>query len=181
MSLSSKVAILVLLFVVGVSSFILLRLNESGRIFSGATVLKIGKPAPDFGFADLDGKKVRLSDYRGKVVLVNIWATWCRPCVDEMPSLGRLYRKFKDKDFEVLAISIDAEGAKMVAPFVKEYKLTFPALIDPEGSIKESYGVTGVPESFIIDQQGILVKKVIGAADWSAPEVFRFIENLLRV
>ena len=98
-----------------------------------------------------------------------------------MPNLRSIYRKFRDKDFEILAISIDAEGAEIVAPFVKEYKLTFPALIDPEGSIKESYGVTGVPESFIVDQQGILVKKIIGAADWSAPEVFRFIENLLRV
>jgi peroxiredoxin len=123
---------------------------------------------------------VHLSDYRGKVVLVNIWATWCRPCVEEMPSMQKLYDEFKRNDFEILAISIDATGESVVAPFMQKYKLTFPALIDSEGTIRESYGATGVPESFIIDRQGILVKKIIGAADWSSPAVFRFFSNLLQ-
>ncbi len=150
-------------------------------IFSGSIKLEAGKPAPSFALPGLDGKIVHLSDHRGKVVLVNIWATWCRPCVDEMPSMEKLYQEFKDRDFEILAVSIDADGTGAVVPFMLKYKLTFPALIDSEGSIRESYRVTGVPESFIIDQQGILVKKIIGAADWSAPDVFLFIDNMLRI
>ena len=176
-----KPVVLVIVLLLGVSIFIFLKLNESGMIFSGSIKLEAGKPAPSFALPGLDGKIVHLSDHRGKVVLVNIWATWCRPCVDEMPSLEKLYQEFKDRDFEILAVSIDADGTGAVVPFMLKYKLTFPALIDSEGSIRESYRVTGVPESFIIDQQGILVKKIIGAADWSAPDVFLFIDNMLRI
>ena len=179
--LNYKPVVLVIVLLLGVSIFILLKLNESGMIFSGSIKFEVGKPAPGFAFPGLDGKMVRLSDHLGKVVLVNIWATWCPPCVDEMPSMEKLYQEFKDRDFEILAVSIDADGTGVVAPFMLKYKLTFPALIDSEGSIRESYRVTGVPESFIIDQQGILVKKIIGAADWSTPDVFRYIDNMLRI
>ncbi len=137
-------------------------------------------PAPNFTFRDLNGKIISLSDYKGKVVLVNIWATWCPPCVDEMPSMERLYKKFKGQNFEILAVSIDAEGADAVAPFMKKHRLTFPALLDPEGTIKISYAITGIPESFIIDKGGILVGKIIGARDWAAPEVFKFFQNLIQ-
>ena len=123
---------------------------------------------------------ISLSDHKGKVVLVNIWATWCRPCVDEMPSMEKLYQEFKDDNFEILAVSIDALGAEVVGPFMQKYNLTFPALLDSEGTIRQSYQVTGVPESFIIDQQGVLVKKIIGAADWSSPGVLSFFRNLLQ-
>jgi thiol-disulfide isomerase/thioredoxin len=110
---------------------------------------------------------VSLSDYRGKVVQVNIWATWCPPCVDEMPSIEKLYQKLKGGNFEILAVSIDSLGLKAVAPFMKKHKLTFPALIDPEGTIRISYKTTGVPESFNIDKDGILIKKIIGPLDWA--------------
>jgi peroxiredoxin len=94
--------------------------------------------------------------------------------------MQKLYQKFKDDDFEILAVSIDALGAGVVAPFMQKYSLTFPALLDSKGTIRESYGATGIPESFIIDRQGILVKKIIGAADWSSPEVFRYFRELIQ-
>lgn len=139
----------------------------------------MGQPAPDFTFPDLHGKEVSLSDYRGKVVLVNIWATWCGPCRDEMPSMQRLYERLKGKDFEILAVSIDSTGSKAVAPFMEELNLTFPALLDPEGKIRTLYGITGVPESYVVDKKGILVEKVIGPLDWSTPKVLRFFQDLI--
>ena len=141
--------------------------------------LQEGRPAPDFTFPDLDGRKVSLSDFRGKVVLVNIWATWCPPCRDEMPSMQKLYDRFKGEDFELLAVSIDAEGHKAVAPFMRKMNLTFPALLDPKEKIRGLYKITGVPESFIIDKNGILVQRIIGPLDWSTPKVFQFFQELI--
>ncbi len=175
-----RAVILVLLAVAGLLALFALNQKESFRKSFELKSFDVGRPTPNFEFPGLDGKIVSLSDYRGKVVLVNIWATWCRPCVDEMPSMQKLYQKFKDDDFEILAVSIDALGAGVVAPFMQKYSLTFPALLDSEGTIRESYGATGIPESFVIDRQGILVKKIIGAADWGSPEVFRFFGNLLQ-
>ncbi len=142
--------------------------------------IEVGLPAPDFTFPGINGKMVSLSDYRGKVVPVNIWATWCPPCVDEMPSMEKLYQKLKGENFEILAVSINSLGLKAVAPFMKKHKLTFPALIDPERPIRISYKTTGVPESFIIDKDGILVKKIIGPLDWAHPEILRFFHDLIQ-
>ncbi|UCD77912.1 MAG: TlpA family protein disulfide reductase [Desulfobacterales bacterium] len=140
----------------------------------------VSLPAPDFTLPGLNGRLVSLSDYRGKVVVVNVWATWCLPCVEEMPSLEKLYREFKDENFEILAVSIDSGGIAAVAPFMKTHGLTFPALIDTQASIRDSYKITGVPETFIIDKKGILVKKVIGPLDWSSPEILRYIRKLIQ-
>jgi peroxiredoxin len=157
-----------------------LSLNDSSVEFSNQTAIEGGIPAPDFTFPGLDGKMVSLSDYKGKVVLVNIWATWCPPCVKEMPSMEKLYRKFKGENFEILAVSLDEPGPKAVAPFMEKTRLTFPALIDSKGAIKPVYRITGIPESFIIDKQGLLIKKIVGPIDWAAPQVFRFFNSLIQ-
>jgi cytochrome c biogenesis protein CcmG/thiol:disulfide interchange protein DsbE len=141
--------------------------------------IQVGFPAPNFTFPDLNGQQVSLSDHRGKVVLVNIWATWCPPCKEEMPSMQKLYEKFKGENFEILAVSIDSTGRDAVAPFMRTMNLTFPALLDPKEEIRSLYGVTGVPESFIIDQDGIVVEKIIGPADWATPKVFLFFQHLI--
>ena len=156
-----------------------LKLNDSAE-FSNQVAIESGIPAPDFTFPGLDGKMVSLSDYKGKVVLVNIWATWCPPCVDEMPSMEKLYRKFKGENFEILAVSIDEPGPKAVAPFMEKTRLTFPALIDSKGAIKPVYRISGIPESFIIDKHGILIKKIVGPLDWASPKVFRFFSSLIQ-
>lgn len=142
--------------------------------------VKISLPAPDFTLPGLDGNPVSLADYRGKVVLLNIWATWCPPCVEEMPSMEILYTRLKGKNFEILAVSIDTTGAKAVAPFMRKHKLSFPALVDPKGTIKSLYGATGVPESFIIDKKGIINQIIIGPRNWATPEVVRFFRNLIQ-
>jgi peroxiredoxin len=157
-----------------------LKLNDSYFEFSNQVAIESGIPAPDFTFPGLDGKMASLSDYKGKVVLVNIWATWCPPCVAEMPSMEKLYRKFKRENFEILAVSIDETGLKAVAPFMKKNRLTFPALIDSKGAIKPVYRITGIPESFIIDHKGILIKKIVGPVDWATPQVFRFFRDLIQ-
>jgi len=172
--------ILILLMISGLLILSLLNRNRSYNKSVKIVPIEIGLPAPDFTFPGINGKMVSLSDFRGKVVLVNIWATWCASCVDEMPSMERLYQNLKGKDFEILAVSIDSLGVKVVAPFMKKYKLTFPALIDSSGTIGAGYRTTGVPESFIIDKNGILVKKIIGPRDWAQPELLRFFQDLIQ-
>lgn len=170
-------AILVLLAVSGLLILFSLKQNNS---YLGFSPLETGLPAPNFMFPGLDGKMVSLSDHRGHVVLVNVWATWCPPCVDEMPSMERLYKELKGENFEILAVSIDALGTKAVAPFMKKYNLSFPALMDPDATIKTLYQTTGVPESFIVSQEGILIKKIIGPRDWATPEVIGFFRDLIQ-
>ena len=172
--------VIIFLIVILFGILILLQTEDSFyNVSSGSQVAK-GLPAPNFSLPDLDGKMVSLSDYRGKVVLLNIWATWCPPCVEEMPSMEKLYQELQGEGFEILAVSIDESGAQDVLPFMKKHKLSFPALIDSRGTLKGLYQTTGVPESFIIDKDGILVEKVIGPRDWAVPEAIGFFRNLIR-
>ncbi|HHN65593.1 MAG TPA: TlpA family protein disulfide reductase [Nitrospirae bacterium] len=140
----------------------------------------IGEPARDFAYPDLNGKTVRLSDFFGKkVIFLNIWATWCTSCRKELPTVQKMYEKFKGDDFEVIAVSIDALGKKAVEPFMRKYGLTFPALLDISGSIQLLYGTTGVPETFIIDKSGKVAYVEIGAGDWTDPEKQSIIQSLM--
>ena len=172
-----RAVVLVFLVVAAVVIMFALKQNNPYLKFSP---LRVGQPAPDFTLPGLDGKMVSLSDYRGHVVLVNVWATWCPPCVDEMPSMERLYQELKDENFEIVAISIDAMGAEAVASFMEKNNLNFAALLDPEGTIKSVYQITGVPESFIVNKKGILVEKIIGPRNWAAPEVVKYFRDLIR-
>jgi peroxiredoxin len=135
--------------------------------------------APDFAVPDLRGRAVRLSALRGKVVLLNVWTTWCPPCRDEMPSMQKLYDRMQGRDFELLAVSQDEGGQSVVEPFVKEMKLSFPVLVDPERQVGERFGVWGYPETFVIDRNGFVVERVIGPRDWSAAAEVAKIEALL--
>ncbi len=144
--------------------------------------LEIGHQAPSFEYPLLGGGSVSLTGQKNKVVLINVWATWCVPCLDEMPDLQRLYARMK-KDgapFEILAVSIDALGADAVEKFVERFGLTFPILLDPRGSIKKLYRTTGVPETFIVDFQGLLLQKIIGARKWDAPAVVSYLKQAAR-
>jgi peroxiredoxin len=140
----------------------------------------IGDPARDFTYQGLDGKDITLSDFFGrKVVFINIWATWCTECKKELPTVQKMYEKFRGDDFEVLAVSIDALGKKAVIPFMKELGLNFPVLLDTSGSIQLLYGTTGVPESFIIDKKGKVAYVEIGAGDWREPDKQALIQGLM--
>ncbi len=135
--------------------------------------------APDFAVPDLSGQAVRLSAHRGQVVLVNLWATWCPPCREEMPSMERLYRELKDRGFVLLAVSQDEDGAAAVKPFVEQMNVTFPVLVDPQGEVGRKYGVWGYPESFLLDREGRVVERVIGPRDWASENQIAQIEALL--
>ena len=137
-----------------------------------------GVPAPTFQVSTLEGQPVDLSGYRGKVVLLNVWATWCEPCRTEMPSMQRLYQDMKGKDFEILAVSVDepvndsipVEGLRS---FAQEYSLTFPILYSaPEspGSIQRIFQTAGVPESFVIGKDGVIYRRVAGPTAWDSPQ-----------
>jgi peroxiredoxin len=139
------------------------------------------RPAPNFTLSGLDGKTVQLDDYKGKVVLLNIWATWCPSCVEEMPSMEKLYKELKGEYFEILTISIDESGAQTVVPFMQKYKLTFPTLLDPGGkTVQRLYRVTGVPESFLVDKEGNIAQVIIGPTDWAAPEAIGHFKLLIQ-
>lgn len=110
-----------------------------------------------------------LQDYAGEVVLLNIWATWCPPCREEMPSIERLHRAFGPRGLKVLAVSIDKRGDEsLIRDFARAYGLTFAILHDPDGAIQRIYRTTGVPETYVIARDGVIRKKTIGAADWSS-------------
>jgi len=150
---------------------------------AGGGLLALGhrgpRLAPDFAVPDLAGHAVRLSALRGKVVVLNLWATWCPPCREEMPSMERLYGRLRDRDFQLLAVSQDEDGSSAVEPFVKQLGITFPVLIDPERQVGERYGVWGYPETFIIDRNGYVVERVIGPRDWATPTQIAMLEALI--
>ena len=144
--------------------------------------LAVGKPAPDFSLADLNEKHYRLSDFRGKVVFLNFWATWCKPCREEMPSMEILNKNFEKDGLVILAVSIDrVTTTKDIPPFVKGMNLTFPVLVDSWGQTDKPYKRMGVPETFIIDQQGIIQEIVIGPRDWTRIDSLQVLTKLLNV
>jgi len=138
------------------------------------------KLAPDFSVVDVDGKTVRLSGLRGKVVVLNLWTTWCPPCREEMPSMERLHRQLGGPSFALLAVSQDDGNAEGVRAFVRETGVTFPVLLDPERQVGSRYGVWGYPETFIIDREGRIVEHVIGPRTWDTPAQVAALEALMR-
>ena len=177
--LNVQYLLLIVLIIVGVGIIVLLQTKDSSFNLSETSLIKKGAPAPDFTLPDLDGNRVSLSDYEGKVVLLNIWATWCPPCVEEMPSMEKLHQELKNESFEILAVSIDSTETQVVTAFMEKHKLSFHALTDPKGTTKNLYQTTGVPESLIIDKSGRIVEKIIGPRDWASPEAIRFFRNLM--
>jgi peroxiredoxin len=135
-------------------------------------------PAPAFLLNDSDGNVVRLDDLRGKVVLLNFWATWCPPCRLEMPSLEALHRQLGLRGLAVLAVAT-RDDASDVRSFFNEHRLSFPALLDPGAHAYGDYGIWSLPTSFVIDKQGYLVGKVVGHRDWSSEQSKDFFVHLL--
>lgn len=135
--------------------------------------------APDFALKDLNGKELTLEDFRGKIVFLNFWATWCPPCRAEMPSMERLYSEFKGKDFAVLAVDL-RERAKRVRAFKERFKLNFPILLDSDGAIGLTYGVRSIPTTYLVDKEGYLIGGALGARDWASTEAFGLINQLLK-
>lgn len=144
------------------------------------TAPDIGKLAPTFELADINGKKTDLSDYKGKVVLINFWATWCGPCKAEMPSLNKLFLSLKNDGLIVLAIAVDS-SEEPVKSFLKNKTVDFPVLMDKEQDVYfDLYAVLGLPTSFLIDRDGIIREKIRGEREWDAQDIKEKIEKLLK-
>jgi peroxiredoxin len=159
--------------------------GTSGGLEALFAALGIHRPAepseaPDFNLMSLDGRSVRLRDLRGKLVLLNFWATWCAPCLHEMPSMERLYQTFKPTQFILLAVSMDRQGAEVARPYADKLKLTFPILLDPASQVARQYGVRGLPTTYLIAPDGVLLGAVVGARDWYRTEAKALLAGLLR-
>lgn len=154
--------------------------GTSGPAHDGRPPIAAGEMAAPFKLKDLSGNTVSLADLHGKVVFLNIWATWCAPCREEMPSMEKLYdRLHGDKGFVMLAVSQDTAGQDKVAAYVKKHGYHFEVLLDPQNAVAEAYKVTGVPETFIIDRAGRIVAHHSGAFDWSQPDIRDAMKELL--
>jgi len=136
-------------------------------------------PAPAISFVDLAGNTVNLTEFTGKIVLVNLWATWCEPCLREMPSLERVQSRLGDK-IAVVAISEDRGGSKTVAPFIDKLGLkSVKIYLDPKSATERAFKVRGLPTSFLIDREGRVVGRVEGAAEWDAPKLLGVLKSLV--
>ncbi len=137
-----------------------------------------GDRAPGFDLVGDSGIGVSLRDYEGKIVLLNFWATWCAPCVREIPSLNRIYERFADKGFVVLAVSVD-ENEEQYREFLADAAVAFPTVRDPQRAVSSRYGTAKYPESYLIDRGGQVLRKYVGAEDWLRPEIVNYIRSLL--
>jgi peroxiredoxin len=135
--------------------------------------------APDFALRDLDGTMRDLASFRGRVVLLNFWATWCLPCQTEMLSMAGLYQSYKDYGFEVVAVSSDVQGAEVVQPFVTQLHLSFTTLLDATRQVTRLYGVTSLPTTYLLDREGRIVTVAIGGHDWATADARALITSLL--
>lgn len=147
----------------------------------GITPIAVGQAAPNFTATDLaTGKPVSFdADYKGKVTLVNIWATWCEPCKQEVPAMDSLYRDLASRGFKIAAVSIDRGGVDVVKQFAKDYHMSFDVLHDPSGTIEQTYQTTGVPESFLVGRDGRIVRIMLRGYTWNSAASRRIVEELL--
>jgi peroxiredoxin len=132
-------------------------------------VATVGEPAPDFTLTDRQGRTWKLSELEGQVVFVNFWASWCPPCRDEMPSMQRLFTSVPEEGFKMLSILYN-DTPEAGDGLVRAFGLTFPVLVDPGGKTARAYGLTGVPETFVVDKLGVLREKYIGPRIWDSPQ-----------
>jgi cytochrome c biogenesis protein CcmG/thiol:disulfide interchange protein DsbE len=144
--------------------------------YSGTRPTRIGTQAPDFVVED-GAQKVALHDYRGKIVVLNFWATWCPPCVEEIPSLIQMNNQVRDKNIEIIAVSIDVDEAAYKS-FIKQHGVNFLTVRDPQQKSSTLYGTTGWPETFIIDKNGVLRRKFVGPVNWDDPQIVQYLTSL---
>jgi peroxiredoxin len=156
--------------VVLIAGLTLLTFLGTGLEVAVAGGAAVGLEAPNFTLKDLDGNPVSLSDYKGKVILLNLWATYCKPCRSEMPSLNGLMKKMADYNFVILAVNLDPGKSEGVKEFLVENGYTFKVLHDPKKKISSRYYFTGIPTTYIIDTNGIIVDKSVGSEDWESEE-----------
>jgi len=177
--LKKKNLLLAALLLIGLSLIVyFISQRDAGKKES---LVDVGLPAPNLEVADaVTGRTLSSSDFKGKVLFINFWATWCQPCREEMPSMEELFNHFLDnKDFVMLTI-LFRDDPQTGINYLKENGFNFPVRLDKEGQTARAYGLTGVPETYIVDKKGILREKIIGPYQWDSPEALELISRLLK-
>lgn len=152
---------------------------DAGKPGAGQLTPLPGQPeSPDFSLEDMDGEHHRLADYRGQVVVVNFWATWCPPCRDELPSLQRLWEDKRDDGLVVLGVNV-AEDADSIFFFTADYPVDFPLLLDRDSEVIEAWPVVGIPTTFIVDRDGRMIYRAVGAREFDHPRIRAALRELL--
>ena len=142
--------------------------------------LEVGMQAPDFTLRNLNGNLEGLSEFKDKVVVLNFWATWCAPCLEEMPAFEKLYRRYRSQGLTVIAVSLDKGDTSKVEKFVDEHSLTFPVLLDLDGIAERIYPSFTIPFTYVIDKKGRIAARVDGAKNWSSNETFAALDILIK-
>jgi peroxiredoxin len=173
MSRLNREAILAALMIV-LSAVMIVRLVPYFREYN----VEAGDRAPSFNLTAEDGSGLRLEDYRGKFVLLNFWATYCVPCVDELPSLNGLYEELKDEGLVVLGVSVDTDDEGYKA-FLRQHRVTFPVVRDPEWTVALQYGTSKIPETYLIDKEGVVRRKYVNSQEWQHPEIVNYLQSLM--
>ena len=186
-TIRKTVFILLMLVVFGFAGLSFLQIDlfaktenqELERLFSDMGVLPIPPDSDplEIRLSDPTGRPISLSEFRGKIVFINFWTTWCLACVIEMPSMQKLHQKFKDKDFVMVAINLQ-ESASRVEQFYKEHKLTFTTLLDITGDVGAGLGIRSIPTTFILDKNGRIIGKALGAREWEGKKSIALFEYL---
>jgi thiol-disulfide isomerase/thioredoxin len=145
---------------------------------AGLRLLSTKVSPRDFSLSLLEGETKSLSSYKGKVIFLNFWATWCGPCRVEMPSMAALYNKFSDKGLEILAVN-SGEDQATVRSFLNNEGFSFPALLDLDGKVSANYGIQAIPTTFLIDRDGMIILRLVGSIDWDTPKIHAALESLL--
>ncbi|GBE37062.1 thiol-disulfide oxidoreductase ResA [bacterium BMS3Bbin07] len=158
--------------------FFLLTLSVKGFANPWAIDEMIGREASPFSLKDLKGQEVSLMDFRGKVILLNFWATWCPPCISEIPKLNNLRKAYADKNFEIIAVSTD-RSLSTIKKFIRKHPVSFVVLHDSSIKVSRKYNVFSIPTTFLIDKKGKIVEKFLGEYDWNSPEIRKKIDELL--
>ena len=149
------------------------------KVETGALPAVTENLASDFSLSGPAGD-TRLSALKGNLVLVHFWATWCPPCREELPALAKLNAQMAGKPFRLLAISIDKDGNQAVQKLFGQLGLTLPVLLDPTSEVARQYGITGVPETFIVSPAGVIIKKIVGPMEWTSPEVIAYLTDAMK-
>ncbi len=157
-------------------SLLLLSTSMLAGCYSGTRPPRIGNPAKEFSVQDSD-RKVSLDQFRGQIVVLNFWATWCPPCLEELPSLMTMQERMRGRGVVVVGVSIDVDQ-DAYHRFLKQQGINFLTVRDPQQKVAGLYGTTGWPETYIIDRQGVLRRKFVGAVDWNEPEIVQFLSRL---
>ena len=172
MSKTNAVKAAILVVILGGAAYLALRQRQPRP-------LAIGDSAPDFSVPALPSGALHLKNYRGQIVVLNLWATWCPPCVEETPSLEQFAEKMRDRGVIVLSVSVD-EDEKALEDFIQKYHISYPVGRDPDRSLAARYGTSLFPETYILDRRGLVAEKVADATDWNDPRIQNFVLDLAR-